>query len=94
MNAEDTPTQSESNPPSTWQWLMISGIVIVVLCAAAAFIYFAYQTYNLWVGAKNQVNLPGHSPGLLKQLQLFWRFLFFLVILNVIPNYFRCHLVA
>ena len=55
MNAEDTPTQSDSNPPSTWQWLMISGIVIVVLCAAAAFIYFAYQTYNLWVGAKNQV---------------------------------------
>ena len=54
MNAEDTSTHSENNPPSTWKWVMISGIVIVVLCAAAAFIYFAYQTYNLWVGEKNQ----------------------------------------
>jgi pimeloyl-ACP methyl ester carboxylesterase len=39
------------------------------------------------------VNLPGHSPGLLKQFQLSWRFLFFIVIFNIIPYHFRCHLV-
>ena len=45
-------------------------------------------------GVPFRVKFPGHSPGLLKQLQLLWCFLFFLMVFNVIPNYLRCHLVS
>jgi hypothetical protein len=54
MNEENSPTDWESNQPSTWQWVLIAGIAIVVLCGIAAFTSLAYQTYNQWGQGRNE----------------------------------------
>ncbi len=41
-----------------------------------------------------KVNHPDHRSGLLKQFHLAWSFLFFLMIVNILPDYFRRYLVA
>jgi hypothetical protein len=41
--------QWDQNQPKSWQWVLIIGIFIVLLCGISTFIIFAYQTYNRWI---------------------------------------------
>jgi hypothetical protein len=38
----------EGNQPPPWQWALIAGIAVVMLCALAALVTLAFRTYNTW----------------------------------------------
>ncbi len=52
---DDLPKEQwDQNQPKPWQWVLIVGVIITILCGVSTSIIFAYQTYNNWMVARNQ----------------------------------------
>jgi hypothetical protein len=46
---EDPATDSwERNQPTSWQWVLIASIAVVILCAVVMFVTLAFRTYTNW----------------------------------------------
>ena len=88
LTAEGFPTKS-----GTGKWW---GSDIYSILENETYLGTAYMFKTRSVEPKKhpKVNHPDHRSGLLKQLQLVRRFLFFTMILNVVSNYFCCHLIT
>jgi hypothetical protein len=54
MNEENPVSSWDQNQPTFGQWGLIAGIIVILFCGAAGFLFFAYRTYSQWAEGRNQ----------------------------------------